>query len=39
MSETSIRLKSETRDRLRAEKIGDETYDDVINRVLDSHEG
>lgn len=31
---TMIELHTETRDRLRAEKVGGETYDDVINRLL-----
>lgn len=31
---TSIPIGEETRDRLRAEKVGGETYDDVIRRLL-----
>lgn len=32
-------IRSETRDRLRAAKIGAESYDDVVNRLLDEVEG
>jgi 5-methylcytosine-specific restriction endonuclease McrA len=32
---TTIRIASDTRDRLRAEKNGGETYSDVIERLLD----
>lgn len=35
MSDTSIRLTSDTRDRLRAEKNGGESYDETITRLLD----
>jgi len=35
MSETSIRLESDTRDRLRAAKEGGEKYDETLNRLLD----
>lgn len=35
MSDTSIRLDSDTRDRLRAEKEGGEKYDETLNRLLD----
>lgn len=35
MTDTSIRLQSDTRDRIRAEKKGGETYDETLNRVLD----
>lgn len=34
MTDTSIRLSSEVRDRLRAEKEGGETYDEVLERLL-----
>jgi len=33
--DTRIPLDSETRDDLRAEKVGTETYDDVIRRLLE----
>jgi len=36
---TSIRVDSETRDKLRAEKQGGETYDDVILRLLGESDG
>lgn len=32
-----IELHTATRDRLRAAKVGGETYDDVINRLLDDN--
>jgi len=32
---TSIDVASSTRDRLRAAKEGNETYDELLNRVLD----
>jgi len=35
MTDTSIRLDSDTRDRLRAAKQGGEKYDETINRLLD----
>jgi len=35
MPETSIRLESDTRDRLRAAKEGGEKYDETLNRLLD----
>ena len=38
MSDTSIRLTSDTRDRLRAEKNGGESYDETITRLLDEVE-
>jgi predicted CopG family antitoxin len=38
MSEATIKLSHETRDRLRAEKVGGETYDDVIQRLLEGEE-
>jgi hypothetical protein len=34
-----IPLKSETRDRLRAEKIGGESYDDAIRRLVWGEDG
>ena len=33
--DTRIPIDSETRDRLRGEKVGNETYTDVINRLID----
>lgn len=36
---TSIPLEDDTRDRLRAEKVGGETYDDVIRRLLEEAGG
>ena len=33
--DTRIPIDSETRDRLRGEKVGNETYSDVINRLID----
>lgn len=35
MTDTSIRIEGDVRDRLRAEKKGGETYSDVIDRLLD----
>lgn len=35
MSDTSIRLDSDTRDRLRAAKEGGENYAETVNRLLD----
>lgn len=34
--DTTIRVRSETRDKLRAAKEGGESYDDVINRLLEA---
>lgn len=34
---TMIELYADTRDKLRAAKVGGETYDDVINRLLESN--
>jgi predicted CopG family antitoxin len=34
MGKTSVKVESETRDKLRSEKTGGETYDDVILRLL-----
>jgi predicted CopG family antitoxin len=41
MTDTSIRITSDTRDRLRGAKRGGETYSETINRLLDEleHEG
>jgi hypothetical protein len=36
--QTTIPIDSDVRDRLRAEKTGDETYSDVIERLLDMDE-
>lgn len=38
MTDTRIPIESDTRDRLRAEKTGGESYTDTINRVLDTLE-
>ena len=35
MANTTIPIESDTRDRLRGEKVGNETYSDVINRLSD----
>ena len=35
MADTTIPIGSDTRDRLRGEKVGNETYTDVINRLID----
>jgi predicted CopG family antitoxin len=35
MTKTSIQIDAQTRDRLRAAKVGGESYDDLINRLLD----
>ena len=35
MADTTIPIDSDTRDRLRGEKVGDETYSDVIERLID----
>jgi hypothetical protein len=35
MPPTSIRVKTETRDRLNSVGLRNESYDDIINRVLD----
>lgn len=37
-AETTVRLRSGTRDRLRAAKRGGESYDDVVTRLLDEAE-
>jgi hypothetical protein len=34
-ADTTVTLASDTRDRLRAAKQGGETYDDVVNRLLE----
>lgn len=33
-----IYVEPDTRDRLRAAKSGGESYDDVVNRILEEHE-
>ena len=38
MATTTIPIDSDTRDRLRAEKVGNETYSDVIDRLIDEHD-
>lgn len=35
---TTVKLDPPTRDRLRAAKIGGETYDDTVNRLLDAYQ-
>lgn len=35
---TTIPIDSDTRDKLRALKVGDETYTDVIEQLLETHE-
>jgi len=35
MGTTTIPIQSDVRDRLRAEKVGNETYTDVIERLLE----
>lgn len=35
MARTTIPIDSDIRDRLRARKVGDETYSDVIRRLLE----
>ena len=39
MADTTIPIDSDTRDRLRGEKIGNETYSDVIDRLIDEEDG
>ena len=36
MLETTIKLKSTTRDRLKSLGTKDQTYDDIVNEVLDN---
>lgn len=38
MPDTSIPIESETRDRLRGEKQGSETYSDTIERLIDERD-
>ena len=38
MADTTIPIASDVRDRLRAEKIGSETYSEVIIRLLNHHD-
>lgn len=38
MSDATIKLSKDTRDKLRAEKVGGETYDDVITRLLEDND-
>jgi len=38
VADTTIPIESDTRDRLRGEKIGNETYSDVINRLIDAYD-
>lgn len=37
MADTTIPIKSDVRDDLRAEKVGSETYSEVITRLLERH--
>lgn len=39
MGKTTIPIKSDVRDRLRGRKVGDETYSDVIERLLENTDG
>jgi predicted CopG family antitoxin len=38
MADTTIPIASDVRDRLRAEKVGNETYSEVITRLLNHHD-
>jgi len=38
MADTTIPIASDVRDRLRAEKVGNETYSEVITRLLNQHD-
>jgi len=38
MAATSIRVTTDTRDRLNAAGLRNESYDDIINRILDERE-
>ncbi|UBF23287.1 hypothetical protein M1M40_gp09 [Halorubrum tailed virus 29] len=38
MADTTIPIASDTRDRLRAQKVGNETYSDVIERLIDEED-
>lgn len=38
MPNTTIPIDSDTRDRLRGYKVGDETYSDTIERLCDAHD-
>jgi len=38
MADTTIPIDSDVRDRLRGEKVGSETYSDVITRLLDNND-
>jgi len=38
MAATSIRVTTDTRDRLNAAGLRNESYDDIINRILDEYQ-
>lgn len=38
VSDTTIPIEADTRDKLRAEKIGGETYTEVIERLLEDED-
>jgi predicted CopG family antitoxin len=38
MADTTIPIDSDVRDELRAEKVGNETYSDVIERLIENNE-
>jgi len=38
MADTTIPIESDTRDRLRALKVGNETYSELIDRLIGEHE-
>ncbi|WLW38123.1 hypothetical protein [Halorubrum tailed virus BLv36] len=38
MADTTIPIDSDTRDRLRAQKVGNETYSEVIERLINNNE-
>lgn len=38
MADTTIPIASDVRDQLRAEKVGNETYSEVITRLLNQHD-
>ena len=38
MADTTIPIDSDTRDKLRAQKVGNETYSEVIERLINNNE-
>ena len=38
MADTTIPIDSDTRDKLRAQKVGNETYSEVIERLINDNE-